>query len=71
MSASPLNKWRAMSYCLLWYLSIVAGYTLLWAPTLPLLLIHRPTYRRITDVLATIWETFNVVSINQNNISFE
>ena len=59
---SVLDRWRAPVYCVVWYLSILAGYVVLWAPLLPLLLVRRDLYRRATDVLATIWEAFNVVS---------
>ncbi len=59
---SVLDRWRAPVYCVGWSLSILAGYVVLWAPLLPLLLIRRDLYRRATDVLATIWEAFNVVS---------
>ncbi len=62
--ASPplVRRWRAPLYCAAWFLSILAGYVVLWAPLLPLLLLHRRLYVRATDALATIWEAFNVVS---------
>ncbi|TRY78941.1 hypothetical protein TCAL_05003 [Tigriopus californicus] len=55
-----LKQAKGLVYCTLWYLSIMVGYYFLYAPLLPLLIINRKWYRRATDVLYTIWESFNV-----------
>ena len=47
-------------YAGLWYLSILIGFFYLYAPLLPLLFIHRKIYRRLTDILFTAWESYNV-----------
>ena len=47
-------------YCGVWYVSILIGFYYLYAPLLPLLLIHRRLYRKLTDILFTAWESFNV-----------
>lgn len=51
---------KGITYVLLWYGSIVMGFFSLYCPVLPLLLIHRPTYRRATEVIFTTWESFAV-----------
>lgn len=56
-----LKQAKGLVYCTLWYVSIMMGYYFLYAPLLPLLIINRKWYRRATDVLYTIWESFNVV----------
>ena len=60
-SSSPAMKLRGAVYCVLWYLSILFGFYILYAPLLPLLILHRKLYRKITDKMFTIWESFNVV----------
>jgi hypothetical protein len=53
---------RGSCYLLIWYSSILLGFYFLYAPLLPLLLVSRPTYRRLTDTLFQTWEAFNTVS---------
>ncbi len=56
------QKVRGGCYCAVWYASILLGFYALFAPLLPLLLLNRRLYRRITDTLFALWEAFNVVS---------
>ena len=49
----------------LWFFSILLGFYFLYAPLLPLLLVHRGAYRKATDVLFNVWESFNVVSLEK------
>ncbi|XP_064122377.1 lysocardiolipin acyltransferase 1-like isoform X1 [Macrobrachium nipponense] len=51
---------RGISYTLLWYGSIMMGFYSLYCPVLPLLLINRKVYRRATEVIFTMWESFAV-----------
>ena len=44
----------------IWYLSILIGFFYLHAPLLPFLLVRRSLYRRLTDILFSAWESFNV-----------
>jgi len=50
---------RGLSYIFIWYSSILLGFFFLYAPLIPLLFIHRPSYRRATDLLFSTWEAFN------------
>ena len=52
-----------MAYCVVWFSSILLGFFVFYAPLLPLLILHRKSYRKYTDILFTIWESFNVVRI--------
>lgn len=47
-------------YTGVWYSSILVGFYYLYAPLLPLLLIHRSLYRKLTDILFAAWESYNV-----------
>jgi hypothetical protein len=53
---------RGGSYLFIWYSSILLGYYYLYAPLLPLLLVSRSTYRKLTDGIFQTWEAFNTVS---------
>jgi lysocardiolipin and lysophospholipid acyltransferase len=50
---------RGLSYCLLWYGSICLGFFFLYAPLLPLLLVHPPLFRKGIDIIQSCWEAFN------------
>jgi len=50
---------RGVSYILVWYTSILLGFIFLYAPLLPFVFIHRPTFRKGTDTLIATWEAFN------------
>jgi lysocardiolipin and lysophospholipid acyltransferase len=54
------QKVGGVVYCGAWYASILTGFYYLYAPLLPLLLVHRGLYRRLTDILFAAWESFNV-----------
>lgn len=54
-----VSRARGALYCFLWYSSIFFGFFFLVAPCLPLLIIHRRLYRRITDTIFTIWESYS------------
>jgi len=47
-------------YAGIWYISILIGFFYLHAPLLPLLFVRRSLYRRLTDILFSAWESFNV-----------
>nr|XP_022901636.1 lysocardiolipin acyltransferase 1-like [Onthophagus taurus] len=47
-----------LTYCCLWYSSILAGYVVLFCPLLPLLLISNKNYRKMTDIVFAIWQTY-------------
>ena len=51
-----------ISYAFLWYGSILLGFYFLYAPLLPLILVNRKLFRRITDCLLSSWESFNTVN---------
>ena len=57
-----MRRFRGLSFCVLWALSALAGFYFLFAPILPLIVINRRVYRRITDNLAAIWESYQAVS---------
>ncbi|XP_076056545.1 lysocardiolipin acyltransferase 1-like [Oratosquilla oratoria] len=59
-STSPLDWARGIAYLLLWYGSIMMGFFSLYCPILPLLVIHRPTYRKLTEAIFVMWESFAV-----------
>jgi len=52
-----MQRIRKLLFCALWALSAVTGFYFLFAPILPLIVINRKAYRRITDNLAAIWES--------------
>ena len=54
------KKFCGIFYCSVWYISILFGFYFLYAPLLPLLILHRKLYRKFTDILFTAWESFNV-----------
>jgi len=54
------KKFCGVFYCSVWYISILFGFYFLYAPLLPLLILHRKLYRKFTDILFTAWESFNV-----------
>ena len=58
---------RSFIFCVLWGLSAVAGFYFLFAPILPLIVLNRKIYRRITDNLAVIWESYQAVSTKCTN----
>ena len=60
-----MQRIRGLLFCFLWGLSAVAGFYFLFAPILPLIVLNRKLYRRITDNLAAIWESYQAVSINR------
>ena len=51
-----------ISYGFLWYGSILLGFYFLYAPLLPLLVINKRLFRKLTDILLSTWEAFNVVN---------
>lgn len=57
---TTVDRARGVAFCLLWYASIVLGFFFLFAPLLPLLIINRRLYRRLTDLLFAVWEMYNV-----------
>ena len=54
------QKFGGILYSALWYISILTGFYYLYAPLLPLIIFHRKSYRKLTDTIFTIWESFNV-----------
>ena len=58
----PSNKNKIFGgiYGGIWYLSICIGFFYLYAPLLPFLFLKRRWYRKLTDVLFSAWESFNV-----------
>lgn len=58
------KKVCATVYAVAWLTSIVLGFIFLFAPLLPLIFISRKLFRRATDCLFALWESFNVVSID-------
>jgi hypothetical protein len=53
---------RGVTFCLLWYLSIMAGFYLLYCPLLPLLFLSPHHYRAFTEIIFGAWETYPTVS---------
>ena len=58
----PSTKMKILGglYAGIWYLSILVGFFYLHAPLLPFLFVRRGVYRRLTDILFSAWESFNV-----------
>ena len=56
-----MQRIRGLLFCALWASSAVTGFYFLFAPILPLIVIDRKAYRRITDNLAAIWESCQAV----------
>ena len=63
-----MQRVRGLSFCVFWALSAVAGFYFLFAPILPLIVLNRKVYRRITDNLAAIWESYQAVSTYTRNM---
>ncbi|XP_057664476.1 lysocardiolipin acyltransferase 1-like [Diorhabda carinulata] len=53
-----MTFFKGWLYCALWYSSILAGYSLLFCPLLPLLFISNKLYRYITDIFFTFWQYY-------------
>jgi hypothetical protein len=51
---------RGFAYCSLWCVSIMTGFYFLFAPILILIFVNRNFYRKISDILFSAWEAFNV-----------
>ncbi|XP_045585152.1 lysocardiolipin acyltransferase 1 isoform X2 [Procambarus clarkii] len=51
---------KGITFVLLWYGSILMGFFSLYCPALALLFVSRPTYRRTTEVIFTMWESYAV-----------
>lgn len=51
---------RGITFTVLWYGSILMGFFSLYCPILPLLFFCRPLYRRTTEVIFTMWESYAV-----------
>ncbi|XP_072379018.1 lysocardiolipin acyltransferase 1-like [Diabrotica undecimpunctata] len=53
-----MTFFKGLLYCILWYSSILAGYTTLFCPLFPLLFISNRLYRYITDIIFTFWQYY-------------
>ncbi|XP_065344768.1 lysocardiolipin acyltransferase 1-like isoform X2 [Cloeon dipterum] len=53
-----LGYLRGVTFCLLWYFSILAGFYLLYCPLLPLLVLSPRHYRAFTEIIFGAWETY-------------
>ncbi|CAL4104477.1 unnamed protein product, partial [Meganyctiphanes norvegica] len=51
---------RGISYAFLWYFSILMGFFVIYCPILLLLFINRSAYRRATEVVFVMWESYAV-----------
>ncbi|KAL3284654.1 hypothetical protein HHI36_018808 [Cryptolaemus montrouzieri] len=51
-------------YCFLWYTSILAGYSCLYCPILPVLLVSNKLYRYWTDIIFTFWQAYPTVLLH-------
>jgi len=58
--ASVKGHVRGIFYCAVWSVSIAAGFYFLFAPLLILLFLNRSLYRKISDIIFSAWEAFNV-----------
>ena len=65
-----MQRIRKLLFCALWALSAVTGFYFLFAPILPLIVINRKAYRRITDNLAAIWESYQAVGYSKCILMF-
>ena len=54
------RKMCGLFYSGLWYISILTGFYYLYAPLLPLIILQRTLYRKLTDILFSAWSSFNV-----------
>lgn len=50
---------RGISYGFLWYGSICLGFIFLYAPLVPLMLVHPSLFRKTVDTIQACWEAFN------------
>ncbi|XP_042222835.1 lysocardiolipin acyltransferase 1-like [Homarus americanus] len=51
---------KGIAFVVMWYGSILMGFFSLYCPALPLLFISRRIYRRTTEVVFTMWESYAV-----------
>eukprot|EP00096_Caligus_rogercresseyi_P003892 TRINITY_DN1771_c1_g1_i1.p1 TRINITY_DN1771_c1_g1~~TRINITY_DN1771_c1_g1_i1.p1 ORF type:complete len:392 (+),score=100.38 TRINITY_DN1771_c1_g1_i1:76-1251(+) len=60
MFQDGLRRLKGLLYCGIWISSILLGYYFLYLPLVPLLFLQRKWFRRATDVLFVVWESFNM-----------
>uniref|UniRef100_A0A0K2SVC8 Lysocardiolipin acyltransferase 1like [Bombus impatiens] n=1 Tax=Lepeophtheirus salmonis TaxID=72036 RepID=A0A0K2SVC8_LEPSM len=60
MRGGIVKNIKGCIYCSIWITSILFGYFFLYLPLLPLLFIKRKWFRRSTDILFVMWESFNM-----------